>query len=238
MVTLEADGLGAVGREVLVKLAFEPAVEPADVQVCANEGIAEHLVPDALGGVCVADVADGGARRGVDLQPSTLAEERDTEEMRAIGDDDQRVKVLSLGDASEQVYLLLGVDGAGLGDDVVEGDAIGEEIVATDASLGFAGVLVRSAAERDDDGSDASVVEGDGLVETGMKDRGRAASVLCCSEDGDSVGGLGVIDGGGVLDLAIEPGEPSCGDEDAEESEPAQKAQAEVASRGRVGWAA
>ncbi len=37
--------------------------------------------------------------------------------------------------------LLFGVDGAGLGDDVAEGDAVGEEVVAADAAFGIAGVL-------------------------------------------------------------------------------------------------
>jgi hypothetical protein len=45
----------------LVVFAFEPAVEPADVEVEAEGGVAEHFVGHAFGGVEVVDVAEGGS---------------------------------------------------------------------------------------------------------------------------------------------------------------------------------
>ena len=46
--------------------------------------------------------------------------------------------------------LLLGVSGAGFGDDAAEGNSIGEEVVAADAAFRIAGVFVAAAAEGDD----------------------------------------------------------------------------------------
>ena len=125
--------------------------------------------------------------------------------MGAVGDDDDVVEVVFVGDLGEAVDLLLGVDGAGLGDDVAEGNAVGEEVVAADAALGLAGVLVAAAAEGDDDGSDLLAVEIDGVVEAGVEDGRGAAVVLGCTEDGDGVGGLGVVLVGDGVDLAGRP---------------------------------
>ena len=191
-----------------VGFAFEPAVQPAYVEVEAEGGVADDLVEVAHGEVVVADVAEEWARRGVDVEAGVSAELADAEEMGAVGDDDDVVEVVLLGDGGEAVDLLLGVDGAGLGDDVAEGDAVGEEVVAADAALGVAGVLVAAAAEGDDERRDLLAVELDGVVEAGVKDGRGVAGVLGCSEDGDGVGGLGVVLGGQSVDLGVDPDAP------------------------------
>ena len=114
-------------------------------------------------------------------------------------------RLFSRAICGEAVDLLLGVDGVGLGDDVGEGDAVGEEVVAAYAALGVAGVVVAASAEGDDEGRDLLAVEIDGVVEAGVVDGGGAAAVLGCSEDGDGVGGLGLIVVGYGVDLDARP---------------------------------
>ena len=172
----------------------------------------------AHGEVVVVDVADGGAGRGEDVEAGVLAELADTEEVSAVGDDDDAVKIVFVGDGGEAVDLLLGVDGAGLGDDVAEGDAVGEEVVAADASLGVAGVLVAAATEGDDERGDLLAVEFDGVVEAGVEGRRGVAEVFGCSKDGDGVGGLGFVVVGDGVDLAVEPDAPA-GRDDEDEGE-------------------
>jgi len=219
-----------------VGFAFEPAVQEADVEVQAEGGVADHLVEVAHGQIVVADVADGGAGRGVDVEAGVFAELADAEEMSAVGDDDDVLQVVFAGDGGEAVDLLFGVDGAGLGDDVAEGDAIGEEVVAADAAFGVAGVFVGAAAEGDDERGDLLAVELDGVVETGVEDGRGMAGVLGRSEDGDGVGGLGFVVAGDGVDLTVEPDAPGGhpeeheGEELTEEGAP-QGASAQVGGR-------
>ena len=62
--TLFAAVVAAVSLSVLrsleIRLAFEPAVQPSDVEVEAEGGVADDLVEVAHGEVVVADVAEGG----------------------------------------------------------------------------------------------------------------------------------------------------------------------------------
>ena len=125
----------------------------------------------------------------------------------AVGDDDDVVEVVGVGDGGEAVDLLLGVDRTGLGDDLVEGDTVGEEVVAADAAFGGAGVGVASAAEGDDKGREMTIVEGDRVIEAGVEDRRGATGVLGCAEDGDGVGGLGLVFVGDSIDLVVDPAE-------------------------------
>ena len=122
--------------------------------------------------------------------------------------------------------LLLGVDGAGFGDDAAEGNSIREEIVAAYSSLGVAGVFVAAAAEGDDQGGDVLAVELDGVIETGVKDGGWVAGVLGCAEDGDGVGGLGVVFAGNSGYLLIDPEAPC---HRGKENKPEQPAEEETA---------
>ena len=208
-------------------------MQPAG-EVEADGGVAKHLVEDALGGVDIVNVAEGSARRGVDVEAGAAAEQSDTEEMRAVGDDNDGVEVVRGSDLCKLCYLLLRVEGVGLGDDVVEGYAVGEEVVAADAPFSAAGVLLRAATEGDDGGRDAVVVESDGFVEARVKDGRGTAGVLSGTEDGDGVGTLCVVDVRGVLDLAVEPDEPAGGDDEEDEECPAEQARAEAAARSRV----
>src|SRR5258708_5879937 len=105
--------------------------------------------------------------------------------MGCVGDDDDVVEIVLVGDSSEAMDLLLGIGGAGFSDDAAEGNSIGEEVVAADASLGVAGVLVTAAAKSDDQRGDVLAVEVDGVVEAGVKDGRWAAGVFGCTEDGD-----------------------------------------------------
>jgi len=88
----------------------------------------------------------------------------------AVADDDDVLEVLAIGDAGQVLDLLLGVDGVCLCDDAVERDAIGQEIVAANATFGPAGVLVGTASQRNDDGRHATLVEADSLIEAGVQD--------------------------------------------------------------------
>ena len=155
--------------------------------------------------------------------------------MGAVGDDDDVVEIVFAGDGGEAVDLLLGVDGAGLGDDAAEGNAVGEEIVAADAAFGVAGVFVAAAAEGDDQRGDLLAVEVDGVVEAGVKDGRGMAGVLGCAEDGDGVGGLGVVlvgDGGYLL---IDPDAPGGGDQEDQREQPAEEETAGGASAAQIG---
>ena len=116
----------------------------------AQGGVADNLVEVAHGEVVVGDMADGGARRGVDVEAGVFAEFTDTEEMSCVGDDDDVVEIVFAGDGGEAVDLLFGVGGAGFGDDAAEGNPIGEKVVAADAAFRIAGVFVAAAAEGDD----------------------------------------------------------------------------------------
>ena len=103
----------------------------------------------AHGHVVVADVAEGGPGRGVDVEASVFAQLADAEEVGCVGDDDDVTEIVFVSDGSQAANLLLGVDGVGFGDDVAEGYAIGEKIVPAYASFGVAGVLVAASAEGD-----------------------------------------------------------------------------------------
>ena len=149
---------------------MDVAAQPADVQVEAQGGVADHLVDHALGGVDVVDVAERSARRGVDVEAGAAAEQGDAKEMGAVADDDDVAEVFTVGDGGEALDLLLGVDGLSFGDDFVKGNAVGEEVIAADAALGLAGVEIAAAAERDDDRRHAAVVERDGFVQAGVQD--------------------------------------------------------------------
>jgi hypothetical protein len=197
-----------VGLGVVV---LEPAVQAAEMQ--AQRGVAEHLVGVTLGQVEVADVAEGGPGRGVDVQAEVAAELADAEEMSAVGDDDDALEVLGGGDGGEAGDLLLGVGGTGLGDDAVVGHAVGEQVVTADGAFGVAGVLVAAAAEGDDERRDLALVQGDGVIEARVKDRRGVAEVLGGTEDGDGVGGLRVVFAGDGVDLDIEPTEPHGGEQ-------------------------
>jgi hypothetical protein len=153
----------------------------------------------------------------------------------AIGDDDDVVEVVFAGDGGEAVDLLLGIDGAGLGNDAAEGDTVGEEIVATDTSFGVAGVFVAAATEGNDERGDLFVVEIDGVIEASVQDRRRVAGVLGCTEDGDGVGGLGVVlvcDGGY---LTVDPDTPCSGGEEKQQKELAKEVAAGRARSSQVG---
>ena len=132
--------------------------------------------------------------------------------MGAVGDDDDVVEIVFVGDGGEAVDLLLGVDGVGFGDDAAEGDPIGEEVVAADTALGVAGVFVAAAAEGDDERGNLLAIELDGVIEAGVENGGRVAEILGCTEDGDGVGGLGFVVVGDGGDLLIDPDAP--GDDD------------------------
>jgi len=188
-------------------------VQPTDVEVEAERGVADHLVEVTHGEVVVADVADGRAGRGEDVEARVLTELADAEEVGAVGDDDDVLQIVFVGDGGEAVDLLLGVDGAGLGDDVAEGNSIGEQVVATDAAFCVAGVFIAAATEGDDERSDLLAVEFYGVVEAGVKDGGGMSGVLGCSKDGNRIGGLGLVVACDGVDLLVEPDGPS-GDDD------------------------
>jgi len=155
--------------------------------------------------------------------------------MGAVGDDDDVVELVFVGDGSEAVDLLLGIDGLGLGDDVGEGDAVGEEVVAAYSAFSIAGVFVGAAAEGDDEGGDLFAIEFNGVVEAGVEDGGWVAGVLCCSEDGDGVGRLGVVLASDSVDLNVDPDAPSGDDDEKQSEEVTEDATAAGASATQIG---
>ena len=198
-------------------------MEPADVEIEPRGGVTGDLVKVAHGKVIVVDVAYGGTGRGVDVKAGFFAELADAEEMSAIGDDDDVLEVILVGDGGEAVDLLLGVDGAGLGDDAAEGHTVGEEVVATDTALGVTGVFVAATTEGDDERGDLLAVEIDGVVEASVEDRRGVAGVLSCTEDGDGVSGLGVVLAGDGGYLLIDPDAPCSGGEEDEHEQLAEE---------------
>ena len=189
----------------------------------------------ARGEVIVADVAQGGPGRGVDVEASVFAELADAEEMGRVGDDDDVMEVVFAGDGGKAVDLLFSVDRAGLGDDAAEGNSICEEVVAADASFGVARVFVAAAAEGDDERGDVFAVEVDGVIEAGVKDRRGSAGVLGCAEDGDSVGGLGVVLAGDCGYLLIDPEAPCGGDYEDDREQPTEEDTSGAASAAKIG---
>ncbi len=197
-------------------------MDPGFVEAEAEGGVAENLVEVAHGEVVVVDVAEGWARGGEDLEASGLAEDSDAEEVGGVTDDGDVLEVVLAGDGGEAVDLLLGVDRVGLDDDVGEGDAVGQEIVAAYASLGVAGVAVAASAESDDEGSDLLAIEFNDVIEAGVVDGGGVAAVLGCSEDGDGVGGLGLVFLCYGVYLDADPGGPDDGGYEREQEEVAE----------------
>ena len=204
--TDDCDGSAA---PLVVGVAFKPAMEEAVGEAQAECGVAEHLVGVAQEEVVAVDAAEGSAGRGVDVEAGVPAELLDAQKVGGVADNDDVLEVVVAGDIGEAARLLAGGVGVGLSDDGGEGDAVGEEVIAADASLGEAGVLVRAAAEGDDDGGDLPVVEGEGVIEAGVVDGGGSASVLGRTEDGDGVGGLGLILGADLVDAVDDPGGPA-----------------------------
>src|SRR5258705_646819 len=162
-------GGGRVPVFRLIDVRLARSQQWSDVEVEAQGGVADDLVEVAHGEIVVADVAHGGPRRGVDVEAGVFAELADAEEVGGVGDDDDVVEIVFAGDGGEAMDLLLGIDGAGFGDDAAEGNSIGEEVVAADASFGVAGVFVAAAAEGDDQRGDVLAVEVDGVIEAGVK---------------------------------------------------------------------
>jgi len=189
----------------------------------------------AHGEVVVADVTQGGAGRSVDVEASVLAERTNAEEMSAVRDDDDVVEIIFVGDGGEPVDLLLGVDGAGLGDDAAEGNSVGEEVVAADAAFCIAGVFVAAATEGNDEWGDLFAVEFDGVVEASVKNGRRVAGVFGCTEDGDGIGGLGVVLARYGGDLLIDPDAPGGGDQKDYGEQPAEEEPAGGASTSQIG---
>lgn len=206
-------------------------MQPGRVCVETPGRVAEHLVEVAHGQVIVADVPEHGARRGVDVQTDIVTELADAEEMGAVADDDDELEIVFAGDGGEPVDLLLSISGAGFGDDVAEGNAVGEKIVATNAAFGVAGVFISASAESDDQRCDLLAVEFDGVIEAGVEHRRGVAGVLCCAEDGDGVGRLRLVFGGNLRNLLIDPGEPDQTHQKKDSEEPAKKS---AACRGAV----
>ena len=90
--------------------------------------------------------------------------------MGAVADDDDAVEMAAAGYGGKMLDLLLGIDGVGFGNNLVVGNAVREEVIATYAAFGLAGILIGAAAEGDDEGGDLLVVEGDCFIETRMQD--------------------------------------------------------------------
>lgn len=185
--------------------------------------------------IVVADVTDDGPGRSVDVEAGVLAEFTDAEQVGCVGDDDDVVEIIFARDRSETMDLLFGVDGASLGDDAAEGDSVGEQIVAAYAAFGVAGIFVGAATQGDDERSDLFAVELDGMVEAGVEDGGGVAGVLRRTEDGNGVGGLGVVYTGHGGDLLIHPDAPSGGDQQHDPEQPAEEETARTTSALQVG---
>jgi len=67
------------------------------------------------------------------------------------------------------------------------------------------------------------LVEADGFIEAGVENGRGTSGVLGCAEDGDGVGGLGVVDLCGGIDLVIDPAEPCDSSEQQKQQEAAQE---------------
>ena len=73
-------------------------MQPADVKIQPHGGVTYDFVKVAHGEIVVADMAHGEARRGVDVEASIFAELADAEEVGRIGDDDDVVEIVFVGD--------------------------------------------------------------------------------------------------------------------------------------------
>ena len=155
--------------------------------------------------------------------------------MGSVGDDDDVVEVVVVGDGREAADLLVGIGGAGFRDDAAEGNSIGEEVVASDAAFGVTGVFIAAAAESDDQRRNLLAVEFDGVVEAGVEDWRWVAGVLSCAEDGDGVGGLGFVLASYCGYLLIDPETPCGSDYEDDREEPAEEDTSCAASAVKIG---
>lgn len=113
-------------------------MQPVDVEAEPEGGVADDLVEVAHGEVVVADVAYRRPGGGKDVESGVFAELTDTEEVGSVRDDDDVMQIVFVRDGGKAMNLLLGVDGAGLGDDAAEGNSICEEVVAAYTAFGVA----------------------------------------------------------------------------------------------------
>ena len=121
--------------------------------------------------IVVADVAYGCAGRGVNVESGIAAELADSEEVSAIGNNNDVAEIVLAGDGGEAMDLLLGIERAGLDDDVAERNSVGQQVVTTDAAFRVAGVLIAAAAKSDDERGDLLAIKIDGVVEAEVKRR-------------------------------------------------------------------
>lgn len=192
-----------------VGVAFDPTVQPVCIEMEAQGSIPKYLVKVAHGEIVVADMAESRAGRRVYAQSYVLAKLTDAEQMGGIAHDHDRFQIVFVRDGSQTMDLLLGIDGAGFGDDVAERNAAGQQIISSDAALGVSGVLVAASAKGDDERRNLLAIELDGMVEASMKYRRGMSHVFRRAEYGDGVGRLGLVLIGNFGNLLIDPDKPA-----------------------------
>ena len=90
---------------------------------------------------CVAEREASGlnAGRGEDIEAEAGADGTDAEQVSGVRDREDAVEMILASDGGQAGSGLFGVDAVGFGDDLVFGDAVGEQVVMADAALGIGG---------------------------------------------------------------------------------------------------
>lgn len=128
--------------------------------------------------------------------------------MGGVTDDNDVLEVVIAGNVGKATHLLPGGKGIGFSNDGGKGNAVSEEVIATDSSFGDADVLVCASSEGNNGGSNLTVVEGDGVIEAGMVDGRGTAGVFGGTEDGDRVRRLRLVFRADLVDAVDNPASP------------------------------
>lgn len=169
--------------------------------------VAGDFVGHALEVIAFRDGAAERPGRSVNVEPSGLAELVNAEQVRTVAHDIDGPEIVFVGDYGEVRYGLLGVIAVGFRDDVRLGNAVREEVIATDAALRefVAGLF---ATEGNEEWRQAFPIEGESVAEAVSEHGGWMTVVLGGAEDCDGVGVAGLIMAGVVADLNIHMRDP------------------------------
>ena len=149
-----------------------------------------------------------------------MAEHGNTEEMCAVADHVHRVQIMLHRNHCKVVDLLFGIDRGSFCDDVISGNPVRKQVIATRRAFRVAGVLRGATAQRDDDRGQATLVERQGLIEPRVKHGRWTTGVLCGPKNGDGISRKRIIHSRHVADLVRKPEEPADGKHQKQRKKP------------------
>lgn len=158
------------------------------------------------------------ARGGEHLYAAGGKDGLNAKDVRRVADDQDAMEVILARDgeyASDGLFCRAAV---GFGNDGAGGNAVGAQEVFADFALGET-ISGSAAAECDENGREAALIEAERVFKTGAKDARRATVVFGSAEDADDVSLRCLIGVRGAEDLPIDPAKPANQREDADKSD-------------------